>query len=333
VSSAGLKSTIYLGGVLGLALLVTLFVRADFGSIEHALALAGGQILWLLPYRLTFFVLYGLAWYSLLRAYDPRGRLSVAFLTWGAAVREGIDRLLPVASIGGGVIGVRLLSWRAVPTGPAAATVVVEVLLTLVALWAFTIVGLTLLVVRGSPQPQAIVITTLAAAGLAVPAVLALLLRYGSVFGRLETALGSFVGVRALAGAAATLDREVRATLRRRSQLVVCGALQLAAMASGAFEVWFSLRLFGHPTDFGSAIIMESLTQAARHVAFLVPGALGVQELSLVFLANMLGVSADLALGVSLVKRARELVWGIAALGSWQWEEGRRLRAGQRQLS
>jgi uncharacterized membrane protein YbhN (UPF0104 family) len=91
------------------------------------------------------------------------------------------------------------------------------------------------------------------------------------------------------------------------------------------FEVWFALQLFGHPLDLRSSFILESLTQAARHAAFFIPGALGVQEGALIALGASMGLSSELALAVSLVKRARELAWGIPALVSWQWEEGRRV--------
>jgi putative membrane protein len=317
---------------LGLALLVWLLARADLRAIEHAVSLVGWPILWLLPFRLVFFLLYGLAWLVLLRPYDPRRQLTLAYLTWGASVREGIDRLLPVASVGGGVVGVRLLGWRGIASGAAAASVVVEVLLTLVAVWAFTVIGLALLAVAGVTAHLRLLVAVLTG-GLALPLLLGCALHYGSVFARLEGSLGGLVGSRALAGVAASLDAEVRATLGRTGRVAASGTLQLCALVSGAFEVWFSLRLFGHPVDFRAALTMESLTQAARHLAFMVPGALGVQEFTLVVLGNALGVSANLALAVSLVKRARELVWGIAALTSWQWEEGRRLRGRPHQPS
>lgn len=329
MSVSRFKSALYAGGVLALLLLVTLLVRSDLAGIHRALALAGWPIFWLLPYRLIFFVLYALAWELLLRPYDPRHALGLPYLTWIATVREGIDRLLPVASVGGALVGVRLVGWRGVGTSAAGASTIVEVLLTLAALWVFTAIGLTLLAADGPEGAWTGHVALMALAGLAVPAVLTFVLHYGSVFARLEAMIGRLVGVRALAVGAAALDAQVRATLRRTPQVLASGALQLLAMLSGVFEVWYALRLFGHPVDLRTATIMESLTQAARHVAFIVPGALGVQELSLMFLGHALGVGADLALTVSLVKRARELIWGIPALAFWQWQEGLRLHRPQ----
>ncbi len=311
---------------MGLAALIWLVMRADLAGMLHAIVLAGWSVFWLVPYRLLFFLLYAVAWDVLLRPYDPEKRLTISYLLWVATVREAIDRLLPVASVGGGVVGVRLLGWRGIGTSAAAATVIVEVVLTLIALSAFTVIGLLFLAstqLAVAHVPDLVVISIV---GLAVPVILTLALRYGSLVKHLGGALRRWVGLRTLAEGAASLNTEVRASLQRVARLFLSGALQLAALLSGAFEVWFALRLFGHPVSFRVAIIMESLTQAARHIAFLIPGGLGVQELTLIAVGNALGVSAELALGVSLVKRVREIICGVPALLSWQWSEGLRLR-------
>lgn len=321
-----MKVTLYIGGLLGLALLIGLVMRGDLGAILHALALAGWSAFWLVPYRALFFLLYASGWSLLLQPGDPQRRLSLIYLTWVATVREGIDRLLPVASVGGAVVGIRLVRWRGIGSSVAAASVIVEVLLTLVAVWAMTIIGLVLLQVGHDHAlgPGVLLLTVLA--GLGIPVFLGFTLRFGSVFAWLESAIGRMIGLRTLAGSAASLDAQLRATLQRARAVMLCGSAQLLALLSGSFEVWLALYLFGHPIDWRAATIMECLMQAARHAAFVVPGGLGVQELSLVYIGQSFGVSAELALGVSVIKRMRELAWGVPALISWQWEEGRRLR-------
>jgi uncharacterized membrane protein YbhN (UPF0104 family) len=151
-------------------------------------------------------------------------------------------------------------------------------------------------------------------------------LRYGSAFGRLQKFLGPLVGASTLSAQAALLDQELRACLRRGWSLLIVGALQLAALMSGALEIWFALRLFGHPVGGGTALILESMTQAVRHLAFIVPAGLGVQEAGLVLFGHALGISSELALAVSMAKRIREVLCGLPALISWQWQEGRRLQ-------
>ena len=90
--------------------------------------------------------------------------------------------------------------------------------------------------------------------------------------------------------------------------------------------MWFALRLFGHPVDISTALILECMTQAARHVAFIVPAALGVQEASLMLFGHALGISGELALALSMAKRLREVLCALPPLISWQWLEARRLR-------
>jgi hypothetical protein len=116
--------------VLGLALLIALVVRSDFIGMLQVLGLAGWRLLWLIPYRALFFLLYAIGWFSLIRPYDPNRHAGLGYVLWVTSVREAIDRLLPVASVGGGVVGVRLLRWRGIAATPASATVIVEILLT-----------------------------------------------------------------------------------------------------------------------------------------------------------------------------------------------------------
>jgi len=241
-------------------------------------------------------------------------------------VREAVDRLLPVASVGGGVVGIRIVRWRGLAAAPVAATVIVENVKTLAVLYMFTAMGLLMLVELGAAAREyhrlllALVLT------LPVPVVSALLLKYGSAFERLQRFLRPLVGAGTMSDQAAALDRELRACMHRGRRLLLAGALEFAAFVSGSFEIWLALRLFGHPVGFGVAFVLESMTQAVRHLAFVVPAGIGVQEAGLVVFGQALGISGELALAVSMAKRMREVLCGLPALASWQWLEGRRLQ-------
>lgn len=314
--------------MLGLALLLALLIRSDIAAMLQTVALAGWQLLWLIPYRTLFFLLYAVGWLLLLRPYDPRRCVGLGYLFWVTTVREAIDRLLPVASVGGGIAGVRLVRRRGLPAEAVSASVVVEILLTLIASYLFTVLGLLLLIESSSPGQDYRRVLLALVVSLPVPVVTGLLLRYGSIFGRLEGFLRPFVGESALSAGAASLDRELRACLRRVSSLVAAGALQFAALVSGSFEIWFALRLFGHPVGPGAALVLESMTQAVRHLAFVIPAGLGVQEAGLVLFGHALGIGGELALAVSVAKRMREVLCGLPSLLSWQWLEARRTLLG-----
>jgi putative membrane protein len=321
-----LKNAAYIGGLLGLALLVTLIIRADMPAMLHTLNTGGWRLLWLVPYRTLFFYLYAAGWLILLRPYDPAHRAGLGYLFWVTTVRDAVDRLLPVATVGGAVVGIRLLRWRDLAAAPVGASVIVEMVLTMIVVYLFTAIGLYLLVEFSATGQEYRRLLLAFLLSLPVPILTVLLLRYGSAFGYLQRFFRPLVGENAMSEQAALLDQELRASIRRGWRLLFAGALQLAALILGSFEIWFALRLFGHPVGFDTALVLESMTQAVRHLAFVVPAGLGVQEAGLVLFGHALGITSELALAVSMAKRIREVLCGLPALLSWQWLEGRRLQ-------
>src|SRR5262249_15663636 len=73
----------------------------------------------------------------------------------------------------------------------------------------------------------------------------------------------------------------------------------------------------GHTVSFASAVMWQSLADVVRTAAFFVPGALGVQEASYLVLGRLLAVPADAALALSLIGRARALIFGAPGLLAW----------------
>jgi uncharacterized membrane protein YbhN (UPF0104 family) len=87
--------------------------------------------------------------------------------------------------------------------------------------------------------------------------------------------------------------------------------------------------MLAHPLSWGDALLLESLGQAIRGAAFAIPGALGVQEGGYLLLAPLVGLPPDVALAVSLAKRARELLLGVPGLLYLHfWERGAIAAAG-----
>jgi putative membrane protein len=317
--------------LLGLALLVGAFfafAHRTGEAVVGALAVAGLGALWLIPYHILPLTLDALGWRSLLRVRpEHAGTASLPYLWWVASIREAVSSILPVVRIGGEVVGVHLIMRRGFSLAFATATVVVEVTVTLLSQIALALLGFGLLAVfmgRGELLVQALPIVALA---LAIVAVFVLLQHgglvgfCGRVFRRL-TGLGSLTGMKD--GAGNDIDGEIRAIYRRWRALGGCFAGQIAGLLAGSGEVWIALRLMGHPVGVLNAVILEAGVQALRTGGFFVPGALGIQEVGLVFLGGLMGLPADLMLAVSVLKRLREIVYGGLALLSWQWAEGRR---------
>lgn len=320
----------YVVGLIGGLLVIALIAHTGYQAVLSALAIGGWNLLWLVPYHLCPVGLDALGWRVLIARRDPAGRARLGMLTWIALVREAVSRLLPVASVGGEIAGIRLLILRGVDGAVATASVVVEVLISLMSQYLFTAIGVTLLIIL----TQASETTTQVLIGIAItcpaPIIVLLLLRKAGIFQRLqrfaERTLGGRSRLAQLLSGGATLDQEIERLIAQRWRLVKATFWQFAGMVSGSFEVWFALRLLGHPVGVEAAVILESVTLTIRHLAFLVPAGLGVQEAGLMVFGQMLGLSNDAALALSLIKRGRELVIGVPNLISWQIYEARQLR-------
>lgn len=307
----------------GLALLIALIMR-EGSAILVPLARAGRVLLWLVPLHALPIFLDSLGWRVLIARWRE-SRMGTLF--WIATVREGINRLLPAANIGGELVGIRLLAERGVDGVHAAASVTTEVVLTIVSQYVFVLIGvLCLLRLTDTVQFADDVLIGLAAS-LPIVVLLAVLLRYGSVFERMERLAVRLLGGQALpflAGQSARLDAAIRGLCSDRPRLATTIAWQVTGMVAGSLEAWLALRWLGHPVHFGAAIALESLTMTMRNFAFFVPAGLGVQEASLVGFGALLGINGELALALSLAKRMREILFGVPALLSWYWVEGRK---------
>jgi putative membrane protein len=324
-----LKRLAYLTGCAGFLLLIGLVVHEGLPCVLQAFARAGWPLLLLVPAHLVPLAFDAQGWRVLLKPIDREGRATLPFLLWIAAVREAIGRLLPAASIGGEVVGIRLSRLRLQDTTAVAATVIVEVLITLVVQYLFCGLGLVLIIHTAPGIGQLWTFSAGLLLSLPIPVVIFFLLRHGAVFERIEALAKRLLGVEnrfAMRLDGARLDGEVRRLFSQPGRLACTLTWQLAGYVIGSAETWFALKLLGHPVDIGAAIEIEALTQAVRHATFFVPAGLGVHEAGVMLLASLAGVSGDVALSLALIKRMREILFGVPALLSWQWVESHQLR-------
>ncbi|MDE2148587.1 MAG: flippase-like domain-containing protein [Gammaproteobacteria bacterium] len=326
-----MKRASVIAGVLGLAVAIALIVHQGWQAILQLLDAAGWSLLWLIPFHTLPIALDAEGWRTLLRPRDPQRQATRPFLFWIASVREAVNRLLPVASVGGEIVGIRLALLRPLSGAAVTASVILEVLLTILSQYLYTSLGLVLLIslLHRTAISDALLWGLLVS--LPVPLLLLALLRYGNLFARIERALIKLLGdshkLAALLGNSTALDAEIRLLCRHHARLWAAMGWQFAGMVVGSFEIWLALRLLGHPVNPWEAMTLESLTLAIRHFAFFVPGGIGVQEAGLVVFGQMIGLAADVSVALSLAKRAREIGFGLPALISWQLLETKRLAA------
>lgn len=81
---------------------------------------------------------------------------------------------------------------------------------------------------------------------------------------------------------ARALDASVRALYGRRAAVASAALWRLAGWVAGAGAIWLTRHAFGHRVSLAEAIMLASLSQAARTAAFVIPGGLGVQDGTLV---------------------------------------------------
>ena len=130
---------------------------------------------------------------------------------------------------------------------------------------------------------------------------------------------------RGVAGAA-LLHAGLADIYRRRSGLYVSFVLHLGCWIGSAVEIWLALRIARAPLSFGAVLVIESLLHAIRSAAFLVPQAVGVQEGAYILIGAGFGLSPEMALALSLLKRARDS--GDRAAGNRRLAGDRRPPAG-----
>ena len=325
-----MKITAYITALAGLALTTVLIAYQGFSVVYEALAIAGWGLVLVALFHLIPMVLDTLAWHVLLPA-EIKPSLNV--LVWIRWIREAIDGLLPVAQVGGELVGTRLLMMNAIPGTIAGASVVVDLTLAVLTQLLFTLMGLGLLL--ANIQNSGIVLGVLIGVGIGTLSFAGfVLVQRRGLFSMLVGWLSGLTGGRrwlSLVGGAERLDDEIKAMYRRHLSLLLSAWWQLLAWIVGAGEVWLALYFLGHPVTLVEALLLESLGQAIRSAAFAIPGSLGVQEGGYMLLGGLLGLNPEIGLALSLAKRVRELLLGIPALLNWQFVEGRRLWNGRTQ--
>jgi putative membrane protein len=139
---------------------------------------------------------------------------------------------------------------------------------------------------------------------------------------------------------AEAIDAAVQALYRHRRRALASFALSLLGWAVGTVEVWLILQFIGHPLGWVDALLLESLGQAIRGAAFMIPGSLGVQEGGYLLLGPLVGLPPEAALALSLAKRSRELLLGLPGIvylhfseRGWQRRRARQLHATDQTVS
>ncbi|MDR6444261.1 putative membrane protein [Paraburkholderia terricola] len=306
---------------IGTALFVGLLAWQGFGSVASTLLAAGWGLALVAAFHLVPLALDAGAISVLLHRHPERAHhhLSLPDALFARWVGESVNSLLPAGQIGGPVVMVRQLSQRGMPMRDAAAAITVSTTAQALAQIIFALLGLLLFgAYTAHGALHDLQTATLIATGVLGAMIVGFYFaQRRGMFGRLLGVVSKLFGKRdwsALMTRAEAVDAAVQAMYRERGRVAVSFALSLAGWIVGTVEVWLALRLLGHPVDWVDALLLESLGQAIRGAAFMIPGSLGVQEGGYLLLAPLVGLPSDAALALSLSKRAREILLGLPGL-------------------
>jgi uncharacterized membrane protein YbhN (UPF0104 family) len=239
-------------------------------------------------------------------------------------VKEAVNALLPVAQVGGDVVRTRVAAGARLSLMTGAAAAVVDVFVSLACLVVFILAGLAAVSwIEPDPRIDRLSLQLAIAGGLVVVSLIAaerlgVLRLFDAATAKSAGALGGLSG----------LGSETVALCKRPHALAVSLGWHLVAWSMGVIETRAALWALGLESDWTQAFILESLAQGARAVGFAVPGALGIQEGGYLIICSTLGIPADKAVALALLRRLRELILGAAGL--WVWQAAR--RAHEREL-
>lgn len=307
-----------------IALLLVGFMIYQIGIINvyDAVIATGWGIIPVIIIHIIQVIYCGLAWRKLVPGTTIPTRIHFVKARW---IRESVASLLPIAQIGGEVLGARTLTLYKVRGIDAAASVIADLTIEVVTLFIFTLTGVGLLVLQTHHQHE-IIKNIIFALFLAAPIVLVFLAvqRYGlfrwaervSTWLSTKSDLLKFVEFDGLHTA-------IQSIYCRHSRLLKAAGLHMIAWLGGTLEVWLILYFIDAPVTLTEALILESLGIAIRSAAFFLPGGLGAQEGGLMFLGTLFGLPPHIGLALSLIKRCREILLGLPGLLVWQLLESR----------
>lgn len=309
--------------VFGLAFGTLLIGYFGFDAVGEAFISAGWGMVVLAAYQGLSIGCSALAWRVVLRSVwqGPTG-----LFFWARWVREAMNSLLPVAQVGGDIVGARLLAIKGAGSAVGGASIVVDKTIEVLTQFLFAIFGVGLILVVSADRSLgwSVAIALLIFGPLLVGFVVAQ--RMG-MFHLLEKFLlkleerSDWLSLGDVTGLHDTILR----LYRDRGAIVISTIYHLVTWVLGIGELWLAVHFMGYEVTLVAATIIESLAQAVRSAGFFIPASLGVQEGGYLLFGTMMGLSPEVALALSLIRRVRQILVGVPALLAWQFYEGRRI--------
>ena len=307
--------------IVGCLVAAALVLAVGAPAIMGALRRAGWTgVLAITGFHLIATTLMGLAWWLL----QGTGRCS--YYIWGRLLRDAGSEVLPLSQIGGYVLGARAPILHGIDGVSVAASVIVDATLEFSAQIAFILLGVVLLLRISHASPLAASAAVWIIPATAAAAILVVMQTRRPDLLRWVTERFAWSSLRRMASAGLAMHAEIGRIYGSKPRLLRSFLLHFGAWLLTGVEAWLALRFMGFHCDILVVLIVESMIFATRSMSFMVPGAVGVQEGAYLVLGTSLGLPPEMAIGLSLMKRARDFGLGVPVLVSWHFFERRRRR-------
>jgi glycosyltransferase 2 family protein len=310
----------------GVAVVTGLVIYFGAGDVLRALssvsALGFGEYI---VAQLGIVLGLGLCWRMLLRS---RMRGSYWLCVWGRAVRDATGEFLPFSQVGGYVLGARVITLCGVNVTDATASTLGDITTEFLAQLTFIGIGLTLLahLAPNSDLLMPVAIGLCVAVFMGVGLILAQRGGGAKLFRGLATKIAGAAGEGAAMNIA-KLQEALNIMYGERGRLAWSAFFHLVCWFGTATASFIGFHALGVDITYADAVCIEAMLHAIMALAFFIPGRVGVQEAAYTLLGGIFGVPPDIALSLSLMRRARDFVIAVPVLVIWQGLEAKRLKS------
>ncbi|EHD13591.1 hypothetical protein CIN_17830 [Commensalibacter intestini A911] len=331
---------------LGLSLIIggAAWIGAD-SIFKSVFSIGFGNLLILCAWQLLIIVVLSWAWHTICPA------LGVIRLFWARNLREAGATCLPFSQIGGIVLGVRAVCFKDyryiknpadLSTAQGISSNIVDITTETLGQVVFIIIGITTLLVGGyHTQLQDIHMfgTQINLKWFIIFGVLLLICglvpfiwtqRQGNLFFRkIVNSLSSNIAQQwsgKIVSSADALQEALDQIWAHPKRVAISCLVHLAGWIGSGIGTWMCYHFLGADISLLEAITIEALVCVVLSIGFLVPANMGIQEGAYVIIGAIFGIDPSLSFGLSILRRARDLIIGIPVLLLWQLGEIRYLR-------
>src|SRR6201996_9284608 len=307
-------------GVTGTTMLVAWF---GFDRVAAAImSISAMGFVAFCVWQLVVMTVMGIGWWAVV---PPAQRRPWPIFVWGRMVRDSAAVCLPFSPVGGFAIGARAIILHGVSWPVSAISTVVDLTAEFAAEILFALGGLIVILGRTSdaaiarPAEIGIIVALAATVG-----ILKLQRGVASIFVKLgKRLLGQWFAGAEQDGISSV---ELTAMYGDSARLALCTTAHAGGWFGKGLGNWIAFRLLGSDLDLMGGLAIEGLLHIVMASAVLIPGYAGVQEAGYVALGTVFGVPPEISLGVSLVRRGRDIAIGIPILLVCPFIEARNLK-------